>query len=302
VFSGVKDTTFTLRLTKNDASTKDKSNPPLIDSDYAFPLYVVGPATGRALTIIIDDSRTSSHPHFSQLNPQIFGHHTGNGDALAKYILHHYNTQYSHYLYTFYEAPRLPFTPLIGPYGPYYGYRCERNDPRLRRKPLLFLVGEQRRDIIPKTLMSEDLPEIERIGVEEIEVYKTVIRDGFEQDFKAKIQLAEKQERQVVVVVVFSPQGCEAMLRCLGFIDEDNKMTAKANDRWNSAIGMGPPKYIIATIGPTTRDYLKRTFDFDADVCAAKPSPEGVADGVWGFLRRQKILAGSLSASQPSSA
>jgi uroporphyrinogen-III synthase len=161
----------------------------------------------------------------------------------------------------------------------------------LRKKPLLFLVGEKRRDAIPSTLMSGDLPETEKIGVEESEVYKTVVRERFEHDFKGKIEQAEKDGRKVVVVVVFSPQGCEAMLRCLGFIDCEKKLTVVEKKKWRSGPTGSRKQYVIATIGPTTRDYLKRTFDFDADVCAAKPSPDGVANGIWEFLRRQQILA-----------
>jgi uroporphyrinogen-III synthase len=160
----------------------------------------------------------------------------------------------------------------------------------LRKKPLLFLVGEQRRDIIPSTLMSGDLPKTERICVEEGEVYRTIVRERFEHDFKGKIEQAENEGRKVVVVVVFSPQGCEAMLRCLGFIDSEKKLTVVEEEKWRSGPTRSRTQYVIATIGPTTRDYLKRTFDFDADVCAAKPSPEGVANGIWEFLGRQQIL------------
>ena len=40
----------------------------------------------------------------------------------------------------------------------------------------------------------------------------------------------------------------------------------------------------IATIGPTTRDFLISEFGFTPDVCAEKPSPEGIAAGLQGFL------------------
>ncbi|KAF3352184.1 Phosphatidylinositol 3-kinase vps34 [Verticillium dahliae VDG1] len=39
----------------------------------------------------------------------------------------------------------------------------------------------------------------------------------------------------------------------------------------------------VATIGPTTRDYLRRTFGFEPDVCAATPSPEGVRRAIVDF-------------------
>ena len=82
------------------------------------------------------------------------------------------------------------------------------------------------------------------------------------------------------------------MLRCLGYIDDDNRLTEKGKSR------AGPKsnetdsqpnvrtRYVIATIGPTTRDYLRREFGFEADVCAEVPSPEGIADGVKKFLAK----------------
>jgi len=43
----------------------------------------------------------------------------------------------------------------------------------------------------------------------------------------------------------------------------------------------------IATIGPTTRDFLREKFGFEPDVCAAKPSPEGVEEGIREFMREK---------------
>ena len=291
----------------------------LLDEDFAFPLYTVGPATSRALNTLVSES-SSHHPRspFSRLRPSTFGEHTGNGDALSQYILHHYNTLHSQRQYTFYEAPRLPFTPLIGPPR---GERIDKNDDRLRKKPLLFLVGEQRRDIVPNTLMDKDgrLPPGEKIQVDEVGVYVTATRESFQDDFTGQINLARRQSEQrryipVTVVVVFSPQGCEAMLRSLQFLDEEGKLTDLAKDRWEtkqpgedgisaSSADIDPDmqqhslqrprrkhSYIIATIGPTTRDHLKNTFGFDADICAATPNPPGVGCGIVAFLKEKSLL------------
>ena len=143
------------------------------------------------------------------------------------------------------------------------------------RPPLLFLVGEQRRDIIPKTLMDPELPKKRRIQVDELVVYGTGVMRSFEQDFTSLLR--DTEDRAVRWVVVFSPTGCEAMLRALGVLDPD---TGKACRPQREGTG----KTFTATIGPTTRDYLKNEFGFEPDVCAAKPSPEGVEHGIRSFM------------------
>ena len=263
------------------------------------------------------------------LNPQILGAHTGSGAALAPFILKHYNTLQSHRMFTFWEAPRLPFIPLVGP-GPSPSktaegtgtvrrggmVRLERGDGRLEKKPLLFLVGETRRDVIPKTLMDvEGLGEEERVVVEEVEVYRTEEQGAFAEEFerclKGLMRREEGQQRGVVVVVVvvFSPQGCESMLSAIGYLDARGQLSEKAKRRWgrdsprvresdsssraeqqedDSADAGGATtdetKFVVATIGPTTRDYLIDRFGFEPDVCAKRPSPEGVCEEIKAFL------------------
>ncbi|KAI1082620.1 tetrapyrrole biosynthesis, uroporphyrinogen III synthase [Whalleya microplaca] len=178
----------------------------------------------------------------SQTPPlQIFGEHTGNGDVLAHYILEHYGKWYS---------------------------------GRPKKPPLLFLVGEQRRDIIPKTLMDPNLPSDTRIDVTEIVVYGTGVMESFAQDFKDVLdKTADRPSRWVVV---FSPTGCDSMLRGLGILDEESGKLKKLQ---------GNRTTFIATIGPTTRNYLIKKFDCEPDVCAEKPSPEGVWQGITDFLK-----------------
>lgn len=171
---------------------------------------------------------------------QIFGEHTGNGDSLAHFILEHYGAWY---------------------------------DDGTVKPPLLFLVGEQRRDIIPKTLMDEKLPSDRRIQVDEVVVYGTGVMESFSDDFKHMLHAT--QSRQTVWIVVFSPTGCDAMLQGLNMLDEATGK-AKAKDPSRTRF--------IATIGPTTRNYLKRTFDLEPDVCAERPSPEGVLEAIQKFV------------------
>jgi uroporphyrinogen-III synthase len=129
-----------------------------------------------------------------------------------------------------------------------------------------------------------------RIHVDELVVYETGVMESFAQDFALHISQLESDARHsVVVVVVFSPSGCEALLRCLGYIDDGKKLTEKGRSRGDGKKNVPSQaeegtRYIIVTIGPTTRDYLEREFEFKADICAEKPSPEGVGEGVKKFL------------------
>lgn len=203
----------------------------LFDQD--MPIYVVGPATRKGVEAL-------------ELPCPVLGEETGNGDALAKFILEHQNSLPSH---------------VISLNG--------------RKLPLLFLVGEQRRDIIPKTLQSEDLPETQRIPVTELVVYETGEMATFEEDFTDLLKAAQAAKVKKQWVVVFSPQGCEAMLNALGWLTEAGKYSSGKRDAMSGSV-----KTNIATIGPTTRDFLREQFGFEPDVCAAKPTPEGVGEGI----------------------
>nr|POE96540.1 uroporphyrinogen-iii synthase [Quercus suber] len=187
----------------------------------------------------------------------ILGEETGNGDALANSILDYHKT-------LSYDVTHL-------------------NGQKL---PLLFLVGEQRRDIIPKTLQSENLASLDRIPVVEVIVYETGEMTTFEEDFTGLLQAAKRARVTEQWVVVFSPQGCEAMLSALGWLEPaTGKFSAGRKDALE-----GSMKTRIATIGPTTRDFLLQNLDFEPDVCAANPSPEGVREAIAGF--NKSVFAG----------
>lgn len=171
------------------------------------------------------------------------GCHTGNGEALASYILDHYSSVYP---------------------------------SRIPKPPLLFLVGEQRRDIIPKTLMDPTLPANRQIQVVETTVYGTGVMESFPEHFDGLLKATASEKLRWVVV--FSPTGCEGMLKGLGYLDD---ATGKARDGVN---GDRKRSVFIVTIGPTTRDYLKDTFGFVADISADKPSPQGVMEAITSFM------------------
>jgi len=198
-----------------------------------LPVYVVGPATARALRRL-------------ELPCQVIGDGTGNGEALAAFMLQHYNSLF------------------------------QAVDVRDRSKPgLLFMVGEQRRDIIPKSLMSESLPLQERIDVEELTVYETGVMASFAHDFE-QLALPKLQKRETQWVIVFSPTGCKAMLEVLGILDQ---VTGKVSQGELAKLRHTH----IATIGPTTRDFLRTEFGIEPDVCAELPSAEGLGEGLLAF-------------------
>lgn len=145
--------------------------------------------------------------------------------------------------------------------------------------------------------MDESLSPTKRIQVDELVVYETGVMESFEGDFRAAVRAGQEYvaladgvgEERVIWVIVFSPTGCDAMLRVLGLLststDSSGGDTGALVD--GSASGM-ERRIFIATIGPTTRDHLVKNYGFQPDVCADKPSPEGVGAGIEAFMRRRK--------------
>jgi len=113
-------------------------------------------------------------------------------------------------------------------------------------------------------------------------VYETGVMESFAADFQGVLK--ETEESEVRWVVVFSPTGCEAMLRVLGWLDEN---TGRAKSHCQK--GEGGRRTFVATIGPTTRDFLEKEFGFKADVCAETPSPEGVSRGIEKYMGERGI-------------
>ncbi|KAF2258108.1 uroporphyrinogen-III synthase-like protein [Lojkania enalia] len=172
----------------------------------------------------------------------ILGEETGNGEVLSTFIMEHYNGLY----------------------------------PGTTKPPILFLVGEKRRDIIPRTLQSDDLPPGKKSQVDEIVIYETGEMLSFKTNFSSVWQKKKRSQPSCQWVVVFSPTGCKAMLESLNFLDLG---TGKVrSDIASSSI-------FVATIGPTTRDYLINEFGFTPDVCAEKPSPEGIVQAIQAYRR-----------------
>ncbi|KAI8939012.1 hypothetical protein NX059_004855 [Plenodomus lindquistii] len=195
-----------------------------------LPLYVVGPATARGLKSL-------------KLPCPVLGEETGNGEALAAFILEHYNSMYTD----------------------------------IDKPPILFLVGDKRRDIIPKTLQSEELAPQKRSKVDELVIYETGEMQSFKANFSSIWRDNAVRGAQRQWIVVFSPTGCQAMLESLDLLDPHSKRAKPIADQRD---------IFIATIGPTTRDYLVKEFNFTPDVCAERPSPEGIAEGIRAFTEK----------------
>jgi uroporphyrinogen-III synthase len=171
----------------------------------------------------------------------IFGSDTGTGEELAQFIINHYNEWH----------PR-----------------------QAMKTPLLFLVGEQRRDVIPRLLMADTLHENRKIRVQEIVVYSSHVHSSFETEFKQEMARTQSSPRRWVVV--FSPIGCEVMMRVLNMVSRDGNEHPQASLNQTH----------VVTIGPTTRDYLQTQFGFEASLCAETPTPSGVMQAIRETIRK----------------
>lgn len=202
------------------------------------PIYSVGPATTRALRAVPTDPQL-----------QVHGSHTGNGETLAPFIRDHY------------RADDL--------------YPDDESGSR-KRPGLLFPVGEVRRDVIPRKLMEDFAPDHPgRIPVDETVVYGTGVMESFPVDLEDVLSRTASAPRRWIVV--FSPTGCDSMLRGLGLLDETDKVPP-------GRVSQKHPTTYVVTIGPTTQAHL-RSFGFEPHASAAQPSPQGVMDAIAEYER-----------------
>jgi len=158
----------------------------------------------------------------------VLGQNSGNGEALAKLILGSYES---------------------------------------RPKPLLFLAGETRRDIIPKTLSTA--PEGRNITVETLTVYETIVDEGFETEFGKAI---EKNKDTTRWIVLFSPAGADIAVDVLA-----KHLTSLSSGSY------------LAAIGPTTEKHLVDKLSQKPDVVAEKPTPQSLWEGIRAFTQRDRV-------------
>ncbi|KAL8763056.1 MAG: hypothetical protein Q9184_001083 [Pyrenodesmia sp. 2 TL-2023] len=212
-----------------------------------IPLYAVGPATALSLKHI----KESFLPRCRILG----GKDAGTGEILAEVILKDYNASYT-------ESTADGST--------------EKESGKVK-KPLLFLTGAKHRDIIPVTLTTA--PSKQRIDVQEMIVYASNEAPDFASNLSTA--LCATAAAPFRWIVVFSPTGVDQLLRALGWLD-DKSITRIGPDNSNWVFR----HTFIASIGPTTRDFMKKRLDFEVDVCAENPSPEGVRQGIEDYMRK----------------
>ncbi|KAG0637093.1 tetrapyrrole biosynthesis, uroporphyrinogen III synthase [Tuber brumale] len=155
----------------------------------------------------------------------VLGQDSGNGEALAKLILESYGS---------------------------------------RPKPLLFLAGETRRDIIPKTLSAT--PGERNIAVETLTVYETIVDEEFEIKFEKAIEGTRGTTRWIVL---FSPAGADIAVGVL-----TKHLTPLSHGSY------------LAAIGPTTEKHLVDKLAQKPDVVAKKPTPQWLWEGIREFMQR----------------
>lgn len=224
--------------------------------DWNIPIYAVGPATTKAIKAVC-----AQHLPGSEIS--VLGEEAGTGEALAHIILKDYNSRWN-------EQQR----------------SADKDEDKKKGKktPLFFLTGAKHRDIIPRLLSAPSLPATERIDVQEMVIYSTTSLPSFPTSFKATLDATEQamQRSGARWIVVFSAAGGEDMLRALGWLNEE---TGQAGGTWKEE----ERKTFVASIGPTTRDWLRESYGFEVDVCARSPSAEGVREGVEAFMKGRDV-------------
>lgn len=144
---------------------------------------------------------------------------------------------------------------------------------------VLFLTGERRRDVVPRVLRDGG------VEVEEVVVYGTQVDDGFEAEFGRVVRATE--ESGLRWVVVFSGQGAKEMLKGLGWLHDGIKgESGKVKERDGCGGKDGSRRRtFVASIGRTTANYLETELGFKVDVCAEKPTPDALKEGIDHFMK-----------------
>lgn len=119
---------------------------------------------------------------------------------------------------------------------------------------LVFFTGEIRKDIIPQKLVKNSIKFEERV------IYKTVNRDDIDDNFN---NLKSEMDRQNSWVIFFSPQGTELIVE---YILENG----------------GDKKFNIASIGPTTEEYLIAK-GIKPKVIAKKPEANSLLESIMNY-------------------
>lgn len=141
---------------------------------------------------------------------------------------------------------------------------------------VLWLTGEKRREGLRAGLIAKG------IDVEICVVYGTTLSPEFSSHFRQALLETEPKTGRGGMrwIVIFSAQGGREMLEGLGWLEEGIERVSEHPE--------GKTTY-VASIGPTTKEYLEGEFGFRVDVCAERPSPERVRQGIERFMRENGI-------------
>ncbi|KAL9552922.1 hypothetical protein MBANPS3_003538 [Mucor bainieri] len=123
---------------------------------------------------------------------------------------------------------------------------------------VLFLAGDKRREIIPEALSAA------HISLREIKSYVTCVHP----DLTNRIKQDNKALLQADWTVYFSPSGLKFLLDQL-----DDKTLFLANSN-------------IASIGPTTSDYITNELGYQVQVEAEKPDAEHLVQAILNYSKK----------------
>jgi uroporphyrinogen-III synthase len=294
-----------------EAGNKAEAHTPWQNQRLKVHFYVVGPATASAVQAL-----ASRHiPHAS-----IDGAQTGTGEKLASHILAKYldsHSQHNGHSSTTPSEPQpehqgqeenearlspLPFLFITG-------------ETRRDTVPRMLSAAGMRVDEIAvyETVTRTEFRDEFRQKMDEL--------DSLPYFAQAHTSATHARERKYRWIVVFSPQGCADVLQELGWMESSSASSAKISSSSSTSDDgnngnentkhnfvkeqfrlaqsrrrmylqdvmrpeeneLLPTRTLIMSIGPTTKAFFKEKFLFEVDVCAAKPSPEGVLEGVLCF-------------------
>lgn len=182
-------------------------------------IYTVGNGTATSLTTLL-------HPEFKPM-----GSESGTADRLSDYIAK-----------TYPHEPSARIMPVSS----------NANESSLL-KPLLFLNGDKRRDVLPTKLNESGMP------FEELMVYKTIPTTKFLEE--ATLRISQSTIKTHIWILFFSPSGVQASIDIL-----------KQQPWWNTQCR-------IAAIGPTTEEALKQ-IGVPVHVTAKNPCAEDMIPAI----------------------
>lgn len=141
---------------------------------------------------------------------------------------------------------------------------------------VLWLTGEKRREGLRTGLIAKG------IDVEICVVYGTTLSPQFSAHFSQALLETEPEPGKEGVrwIVIFSAQGGREMLEGLGWLEEGRERVLEQQE--------GRTTY-VASIGPTTREYLEGEYGSRVDICAERPSPEGVREEIERFMKEKGL-------------